>query len=92
MKKIFIAIGMIAVCGIVSAAETPGAAPPPGDSGTSTGCVISPCRGITECKPEYRDVDKALKRLDELEAPCQGPPKPNRDPQTPPPPSGGKRK
>lgn len=92
MKKLFIAISMIAVCGIASAAEASGAMPPPGDPGISTGCVISPCRGITECDPAYRDVEKALERLDALEAPCQGPPKPDRDPQTPPPPSGGKRK
>jgi hypothetical protein len=90
MKKIFIAIGMMAVCGIVSAAEAPGAASPPEDSEISTGCVISPCSGIIECKPAYRDVNEALRRLDQLEAPCQGPPKPNRDPQTPPPPSGGR--
>ena len=97
MKKLFFAIGMMAMISAASAATAPAAgesqSPPPG-GGDDYGCVVSPCAGATECKKEYRDTAKAVARLDELEAPCQGPPVPWRQTtyyQGPPRPAGGKR-
>ena len=97
MRKLFFAIGMMAMMSAASAAAAPAAgesqSPPPG-GGDDYGCVVSPCAGVTECKKGYRDTAKAVARLDELEAPCQGPPVPWRQTtyyQGPPRPAGGKR-
>ena len=96
MRKLFFAIGMMAMMSAASAAAAPAAgesqSPPPG-GGDDYGCVVSPCAGVTECKKAYRDTAKAVARLDELEAPCQGPPVPWRQTtyyQGPPRPAGGR--
>ena len=98
MKKLFFAIGMMAMISAASAAAAPAAgesqSPPPGGEEADYGCIVSPCAGVTECKKAYRDTVKAAARLDELEAPCQGPPVPWRQTnyyQGPPPPGGGRR-
>ena len=96
MKKLFFAIGMMAIMSAASAAAAPAAGEsqsPPPEGGDDYGCVVSPCAGVTECKKKYRDTAKAVARLDELEAPCQGPPVPWRQTtyyQGPPRPAGGK--
>lgn len=96
MKKLFIAISMIAVCGIASAANAPAKSeyqsPPPERMGA---CIFSPCLMRTICDPRFGDSNFAANYLYALELPCIMkellPPKPNKDRQGPPPPAGGRR-
>lgn len=95
MRKILFAIGMMAVVGIASAAESPAKGEcqsPPEPMGA---CVFSPCVGKTFCSPIFGDSKAADGFLYGLELPCilkeQGPPpRADKGNQGPPPPSGGK--
>ena len=71
MKKVFIAISMIAVCGIVSAAETSTFANGEGEKKEEPafGCVAT-CERVL-CGPEYKDVEKALEEIDKAEKRCE---------------------
>ena len=65
MKKLFFAIGMMAMISAASAATAPAA----GDDKPAYGCVVT-CKG-TKCGSEYVDVEKALEAIDKAEAECK---------------------
>ena len=65
MRKLFFAIGMMAIMSAASAAAAPAA----GDDKPAYGCVVT-CEG-TKCGPEYVDVDKAIKEMDEADDRCR---------------------
>ena len=70
MKKVFIAISMIAVCGITSVAETSAFAKGKSKKKEEPafGCVAT-CEKVL-CGPEYKDVEKALEEIDKAEKRC----------------------
>ena len=74
MKKLFFAIGMMAMMSAASAAAAPAA----GDDKPAYGCIAT-CEGI-ECKREYVDVDTAVDAIDKAEARCEK----NQEQQAPP--------
>ena len=96
MKKLFFAIGMMAMMSAASAATAPAAgesqSPPPEPMGA---CIFSPCAGKTFCHPIFGNIDVADAILTAFEMPCilkeQGPPPSGgQNHQGPPRPAGGK--
>lgn len=65
MKKLFFAIGMMAMMSLASAAEAPAA----GDDEPAYGCIAT-CKGV-ECKPEYADAEIAADAVEKYEARCE---------------------
>ena len=97
MKKLFFAIGIMAMMSAASAAAAPAAgesqSPPPEPMGA---CIFSPCAGKTICHPALGNTDVAVAILTAFEMPCilkeQGPPPSGgQNHQGPPRPAGGKR-
>lgn len=96
MRKLFFAIGIMAIMSAASAAEAPakGVAVPAAAQGGGTpqgppprqGCVFSPCRGETTCRPQFVDSSYAAFYLSVAEYPCDAGWQKPKIPQAPHPP------